>query len=305
VRAVKVDDSEIAGAGLMADNHEEELVQISTTHSEAMGVLNTVSTAVVTTIPAATTAIKADTAAIKLTTDKLDDTLEDDAGTYRFTENALEEGPSGGASSNPTTLIDTTIATLASQTSFTLTAGSADNDAYNGAVAVFTDVSTANQKSFVKVLDYVGSTRTVTLSSAPKFTIATTDSVAIVAGITSDVTVTPVLSTVSSGEVVSEDITIYQGETKAFVFTLTNEAGTAIDESGDTLKLVVRHLTTAVQIFEVTGTVGGASNNQITVTVDDQYTVTPQTYRYELWNVTEDVVRARGAFLIVKAGQPT
>jgi len=34
--------------------------------------------------------------AIKLTTDKLDDTLEDDGGTYRFTENALEEAPSGG-----------------------------------------------------------------------------------------------------------------------------------------------------------------------------------------------------------------
>lgn len=71
--------------------------------------------------------------------------------------------------SNPTTLISTTIATLASQTSFTLTAGSADNDAYNGAVAVFTDVSTANQKSFVKVLDYVGATKTVTLSAARCF----------------------------------------------------------------------------------------------------------------------------------------
>lgn len=35
--------------------------------------------------------------AIKVTTDKLDDTLEDDAGTFRFTENALEEGPGGGS----------------------------------------------------------------------------------------------------------------------------------------------------------------------------------------------------------------
>ena len=31
--------------------------------------------------------------AIKAVTDKVDDTLEDDAGTYRFTENALEEAP--------------------------------------------------------------------------------------------------------------------------------------------------------------------------------------------------------------------
>lgn len=34
--------------------------------------------------------------AIKVTTDKLDDTLEDDNGTYRFTTNALEQAPSGG-----------------------------------------------------------------------------------------------------------------------------------------------------------------------------------------------------------------
>lgn len=35
--------------------------------------------------------------AIKVTTDKVDDTLEDDAGTYRFTTNALEQAPSGGS----------------------------------------------------------------------------------------------------------------------------------------------------------------------------------------------------------------
>lgn len=34
--------------------------------------------------------------AIKAVTDKLDDTLEDDGGTYRFTTNALEQAPSGG-----------------------------------------------------------------------------------------------------------------------------------------------------------------------------------------------------------------
>ena len=39
--------------------------------------------------------------AIKAVTDKLDDTLEDDGGTYRFTAAALAEGPSGGSA--PTT----------------------------------------------------------------------------------------------------------------------------------------------------------------------------------------------------------
>ncbi len=39
-----------------------------------------------------------DVAAIKAVTDKVDDTLEDDGGTYRFTTNALEQAPSGGGS---------------------------------------------------------------------------------------------------------------------------------------------------------------------------------------------------------------
>jgi hypothetical protein len=77
-------------------------------------------------------------------------------------------------------LVDTTIATLASQTSFTLTAGSADNDAYNGMAFIFTDVTTAVQKGVAFASDYVGSTRTVTLEAGPIFTIATTDLVTIV-----------------------------------------------------------------------------------------------------------------------------
>lgn len=37
--------------------------------------------------------------AIKVTTDKLDDTLEDDAGTFRFSANALEQAPTGSGES--------------------------------------------------------------------------------------------------------------------------------------------------------------------------------------------------------------
>jgi hypothetical protein len=79
-----------------------------------------------------------------------------------------------------TYLNDSTIATLSSQTSFTLTAGSADNDAYNGMAFIFTDVTTAAQKGIAFASDYVGSTRTVTLEAGPIFTIATTDLVTIV-----------------------------------------------------------------------------------------------------------------------------
>jgi hypothetical protein len=74
-----------------------------------------------------------------------------------------------------TYLNDSTIATLATQTEFTLTAGSADNDAYNGMAFIFTDASSAVQKGVAFASDYVGATRTVTLEAAPIFTIATSD----------------------------------------------------------------------------------------------------------------------------------
>lgn len=72
----------------------------------------------------------------------------------------------------------TTIATLSSQTSWTLTAGSADNDAYNGWEAIVIDQSTSTQVASGMVQDYVGSTRTVTLMVDPGvFTMATGDTV--------------------------------------------------------------------------------------------------------------------------------
>lgn len=44
--------------------------------------------------------------AVKVTTDKLDDTLEDDAGTYRFTTNALEQAPTGGSAPTAAQIAD-------------------------------------------------------------------------------------------------------------------------------------------------------------------------------------------------------
>lgn len=90
----------------------------------------------------------------------------------------------GAGGSPPQLLVSTTIATLATQVSFTLTAGSADDDAYNGAIAVITDVSTSTQKAVATVSDYVGSTKTVTLSADPAiFTMAATDTIEIIAAL--------------------------------------------------------------------------------------------------------------------------
>jgi len=102
-------------------------------------------------------------------------------------------------SAAPQLLLNTTIATLASQTSFTLTAGSPDDDAYNGAVVVVTDQSTSTQKAVGLISGYAGGTRTVTLSADPAvFTMAVGDTVDVLANITSAPTVTQIRQEIDS-----------------------------------------------------------------------------------------------------------
>lgn len=78
-------------------------------------------------------------------------------------------------------LVKTTIATLTSQTQFTLVDGPPDNDALNGRTIVITDASNPLQFKYGLVIDYVGSTKAVTLLADPGiFTIQAGDHVAIV-----------------------------------------------------------------------------------------------------------------------------
>lgn len=106
-------------------------------------------------------------------------TEDDGTGKPQGTTAFLENAPAGGAGGDEALLLQsTTIATLASQTSFTLTAGSADDDAYNNAIAVITDQATSTQKAVAEVGNYVGSTKTIALKSDPGiFTMAVGDSI--------------------------------------------------------------------------------------------------------------------------------
>jgi hypothetical protein len=79
----------------------------------------------------------------------------------------------------PDAVLNTTIATLSSQTSFTLTVGPAEDDALNGCVVVIHDVASAVQLGSATVLDYTGSTKTVTLAAGTTFTAAATDNIAV------------------------------------------------------------------------------------------------------------------------------
>jgi len=68
---------------------------------------------------------------------------------------------------------------LASQTSFTLTNGPAEDDALNGCVVCIHDVASAVQLGFGVISDYTGSTKTVTLTAGVSFTVAATDNISI------------------------------------------------------------------------------------------------------------------------------
>jgi hypothetical protein len=112
------------------------------------------------------------------------------SATFNRTTDALEAirdrgdaaWTTGAGGSDRLLMVDTTIATLASQTSFTLAAGSADDDAYNNCTIVIEDVSTATQKAVGIISDYTGATKTVTLKYDPAiFTMTTTDKVYILA----------------------------------------------------------------------------------------------------------------------------
>lgn len=75
-------------------------------------------------------------------------------------------------------ILDTTIATLASQTSFTLTTGPTDNNALIGCVALVHDAASAVQVALGVVSAYTGASKTVTLAADPGiFTMAAKDNI--------------------------------------------------------------------------------------------------------------------------------
>lgn len=74
----------------------------------------------------------------------------------------------------------TTIATLATQVSFTLTAGSTDDDAYEDWLIIVQDQNTAVQKARGWVDTYAGGSKRITLHEALAFTIATGDIVKLI-----------------------------------------------------------------------------------------------------------------------------
>lgn len=133
----------------------------------------------------------------------------------------------------------TTIATLTNQTTFTLTAGSADDDAYNDMQIMFVDASTSTQRWVSYITDYTGASKTVRLLAAPGFTIAATDSVYILSGQESVNVRVEAALTSSAG-------------TTCHVSAWLDWRGQRIDISGATCSIVFRKLDADTNLFTVT-----------------------------------------------------
>ena len=168
----------------------------------------------------------------------------------------------------------TTIATLASQTSFTLTDGSANNDAYNGWSAVIRDSAGSAQRALGVVSDYVGSTKTVTLDADPGiFTMAVGDYVALVPNPAG-------LSTQQKADVNAQAdlaLTDYDPPTKAELDVLgtaalaTSSALATVDSNVDAIKVV----TDIIGTTQITGATSGtpsttSTNTDLTGYADDE-----------------------------------
>lgn len=173
--------------------------------------------------------------------------------------------------------LNTTIASYTNATSFTLTDGPAEDDAINGRWAVIHDTASRVQCSWVEVLDYTGSTRTVTLAAGATFTAAAGDGFSLMGptplrattiGRTLDVSSTgeagldwanigsPTTSQTLSGTTVgtATAVTTVNG-LAAGVITATSIANDAITDSKVASDVTIASVTGAVG--SVTGNVGG------------------------------------------------
>lgn len=158
-----------------------------------------------------------------------------DAATINFVPATFQIGQEAAAH-------NTTIATLASQVSFTLTDGSADNSAYIGCPVYVQAIASAIQVAIGYISAYTGSTKTVTLKADPGiYTIAAGDHISLfmpanvqaVAGTTQ--TAGDIVGDWINGGRLDTIIDAIKTVTDKFVFTVANQVDSNILAiSGDT-----------------------------------------------------------------------
>jgi hypothetical protein len=143
----------------------------------------------------------------------------------------------------------------------------------------------ANSEQFAAIVEDTGTTLPAAISAIET---------------TANVTITPLQSTVSTGEVTEREIVSYQSAAFGpFTWTVTDSDGNTVDLSEKSVSLVVwaDGLPNAIA-FQISGSVGGDNNNQVTVSQDDTNTGTAGKFGFALMNTTDDTVLARGTLHI-------
>ena len=80
--------------------------------------------------------------------------------------------------------------------------------------------------------------------------------------------------------------------------TITDADGNAIDLNGKTVKLVVYALGSTTKLWQVSCSVSGTSHNIVEISDIDTNTGTAGTFRYAIWNTTDDVLVGKGTLVI-------
>lgn len=108
-----------------------------------------------------------------------------------------------------------------------------------------------------------------------------------------------VLSGGLTGQVSTQDLIVYTGEAKVWTWTITDDAGSAIDLTGKTVKLIVETGNGTDLFTPITGVISGDSNNIVTVTTTAGDHTTAGRYFFALFNDTDDLVLARGKYHLI------
>jgi len=122
---------------------------------------------------------------LKASLSKVATNPSDLGGTYDAATDANEairdEGDTswGSSGTNPNVLLTAEIAVVTDQTHFTLATGSTEDDAYKDQSVVLYDDTNSDYPSIRKATAYTGATKTLTIDSAPDFTLGADDSIRI------------------------------------------------------------------------------------------------------------------------------
>lgn len=169
----------------------------------------------------------------------------------------------------PGAILDTTIATLTTQTSFTLSSGPAEDDALNGCLVYIHDVASAVQGGFAYVADYTGATKTVTLAAGTTFTAAATDNISVltppthIAGLLGSAIATPTVA-----GVLEVDVTHWLGSAAGAQATVADILAASLGSGLGTLLQAIQPVRVG------TAQAGGAS----TITLDASASATNEIY---------------------------